>query len=240
MAICKATDLCTGRALVKLVEMIARREGFSSLVAEGVRRMDEQLIIMIHVITGWDADSGTPTRAMLEDIGIGWWRRIWVGVGCPLEGHTTSCLEKEHEPMRRTETAPTANHTVGIARDPQDAMAYYHRGLAHGELGDYRRAIEDFTQAIALQPQNAEAYYNRGAAYGNSGKHRQAIEDFDRAIKLSPQDVSIYVMRGFAHSALGQHDRAVGDIEQAIEVCESEGLLKRLHELRRRMMRLRR
>jgi Flp pilus assembly protein TadD len=53
--------------------------------------------------------------------------------------------------------------------DPQDAAAYYNRGLAYHEKGDLDRAIADFDQALALDPQAAEAYNNRGTAYYDKG-----------------------------------------------------------------------
>jgi tetratricopeptide (TPR) repeat protein len=40
--------------------------------------------------------------------------------------------------------------SMAIELNPRDVAAYHNRGLARGELRDYRRAIEDFTQVIAL------------------------------------------------------------------------------------------
>ncbi len=68
------------------------------------------------------------------------------------------------------------------------AWAYYNRGVAYGNLGEYRRAIEDYDEALRLDPDYAVAYNNRGSAYSNLGEYRRAIGDFARALWLDPGD----------------------------------------------------
>ena len=46
-----------------------------------------------------------------------------------------------------------------------NAEAYYNRGIAYGDKGEYDKAIEDYSKAIELNPEYAEAYNNRGNAY---------------------------------------------------------------------------
>jgi len=62
--------------------------------------------------------------------------------------------------------------------------AYYNRGTAYAELGEYDRAIEDYNKAIELNPDLAEAYNNRGIAYAKLGEHDRAREDMLRAGNL--------------------------------------------------------
>ncbi len=64
--------------------------------------------------------------------------------------------------------------------------AYYNRGLAYIDLGEYRRAIEDYDEALRLDPGNASAYNNRGYAYRELGEYRRAIKDLDQALRLDP------------------------------------------------------
>ena len=51
-------------------------------------------------------------------------------------------------------------------------------------LGQYERAIIDYSEAIRLNPQDSIAYYNRGLAYHHLEQDEQAIKDFDEAIRL--------------------------------------------------------
>ena len=41
------------------------------------------------------------------------------------------------------------------------AWAYHNRGVTYADLGEYRRAIEDFGQALRLDPSHAKAYNGR-------------------------------------------------------------------------------
>ena len=56
-----------------------------------------------------------------------------------------------------------------IARQPDDGMVYFGRGLAYYDKKEYERAIADFTQAIELKPDFATAYSIRGLAYFDNG-----------------------------------------------------------------------
>ena len=49
-----------------------------------------------------------------------------------------------------------------IAADPDDTNAFSARGLLHMELGDERRAEEDFGRVVDLSPGNAEAHTTTG------------------------------------------------------------------------------
>ena len=59
----------------------------------------------------------------------------------------------------------TEEPTATSALEPQNAEAYFNRGLGHHDKGDLDQAIADYDQAIVLDPQYALAYYNRGNAY---------------------------------------------------------------------------
>jgi Tetratricopeptide repeat len=57
-----------------------------------------------------------------------------------------------------------ADFDKAIELDPNDAYAYYSRGLAYEEKGDLDRAIADFAKLIELNPKYAPAYNDRGLA----------------------------------------------------------------------------
>jgi len=98
---------------------------------------------------------------------------------------------------------------------------YYYvlRGVAYTDLGQYQRAIADYTEAIRLKPDDAdEAYYNRGFAYDKLGQYQRAIADYNKAIRLRPDYARAYSNRGSVYQELGQLQRAIKDYNQAIRL----------------------
>ena len=82
---------------------------------------------------------------------------------------------------------------MAIVMHPNDAEAYYWRGLAYCYLSQYERAIE-------LNPNDADAYANRGLAYHELSQYERAIEDFGKAIALDPTNIDADHNRDLAMS----------------------------------------
>jgi tetratricopeptide (TPR) repeat protein len=51
-------------------------------------------------------------------------------------------------------------------------------------MGEYDRAILDFTKAIEVDPKYASAYYYRGHIYHYNGEYEKAWEDIKKARSL--------------------------------------------------------
>ena len=68
----------------------------------------------------------------------------------------------------------------------QTAEEYLDKGIAKGELGDYRGAIQDFNKALELDPIgfDQEAYYGRGASKINLGQKDSGCLDMSKAGEL--------------------------------------------------------
>jgi tetratricopeptide (TPR) repeat protein len=60
------------------------------------------------------------------------------------------------------------------------------RPSAYVKLGQYERAIFDYTGAIKRNSRLAKAYSNRAIAYALSGKFEGARKDLLKAIELNP------------------------------------------------------
>ncbi|MDR2033066.1 MAG: tetratricopeptide repeat protein, partial [Helicobacteraceae bacterium] len=73
---------------------------------------------------------------------------------------------------------------IAIKEDPNNAVSYYSRGLTYDNLGDYRKAIADFTQAIKIDPNDIMAYNNRAGAYALQENYKKATQDAKKACEL--------------------------------------------------------
>ena len=95
------------------------------------------------------------------------------------------------------------------------AKAFYDRGVAYKDKGDYDHAIADYNEAIRLNPKNSIAYNNRGNAYDDKGDLAHAIADYNEAIRLNPKYDQAYENRGVAYLYSGNLAKALADVSQA-------------------------
>ncbi len=103
-------------------------------------------------------------------------------------------------------------------------IAYYDRGLAYDRMGDYGKAVDDYTSAIALDPMDGSAYLNRGIIHAKLGHPGQALLDFNRALKARPPRegfANTHLNRGIVYLGLGRLDEAVADCTAAIRLDPS-------------------
>lgn len=108
--------------------------------------------------------------------------------------------------------------TKAIAPTPNDAEAYYKRGVAYGEKREFDLAIEDFNKVIALNSDSAETYYNRGFAYNSKGAIDRAIVDYNTAIQLNPNYALAYYNRGNAYYEKQEFAQSITDYNKTIEL----------------------
>jgi TonB family protein len=115
-----------------------------------------------------------------------------------------------------------------IRSDPRAAPAYYNRGLAYEDRGDYDHAIADFNKAIELNPTDAIAYNNRAWAYFKMGKAAQGLPDVEKSLELNPNGARALDTRGHIFEALGRREEAVADFRRALSVGETDPALQNI------------
>ncbi len=96
-------------------------------------------------------------------------------------------------------------------------IAYNLRGLAYEEIGDHRRAIDDYTEAIRLRPYSmyVSPYNNRGIAYEAAGEYDLSLKDYSTAIALNPGLPEPYMNRGRLYEKFGEYRKAMEDFNRA-------------------------
>jgi tetratricopeptide (TPR) repeat protein len=98
------------------------------------------------------------------------------------------------------------------------AKAFSHRGTAFFTKGDYRRAIQDYSQVINLDPSNATAFDNRCWTRATLGLVEEALQDCDQSLKLRPSHAATLSTRGFAYLKAGALDAAIADYNTALAI----------------------
>lgn len=75
-----------------------------------------------------------------------------------------------------------AIYTLVLALSPDDAEAYFNRGLAYKKLGRYDMAHQDYDNAIVIDPGMAKAYYDRANIHVREGRFAAAAGDYGSAL----------------------------------------------------------
>ncbi|MBD0825249.1 tetratricopeptide repeat protein [Aestuariibaculum marinum] len=95
-----------------------------------------------------------------------------------------------------------------IALEPKNLDAYFLRGLAKNDLGDYYGAIVDYSKIILLDP-DPDTYYNRGNSRYALQDFEGAKQDFEKAFELDPYFIDALYSLGCAQYDLGEYEDAV-------------------------------
>src|SRR5215210_870205 len=98
---------------------------------------------------------------------------------------------------------PTDMH---VPQPPSTAEEFCSRGMDNLRTGNWKDAIDDFTQAIRLRPDVAAGYRSR------------AIADLDQAIRLKPDDVQALYDRGQFFLRQRQYDEALTDCNKGLDL----------------------
>lgn len=97
--------------------------------------------------------------------------------------------------------------------------AYINRGVAFRNLGEYKRAIEDYSAALKYSPNDAMIYANRANARRELGELKTALSDADRAIAIDATRPASFYTRGAVLESAGQYDNARKDYMMAVTLA---------------------
>ncbi len=76
------------------------------------------------------------------------------------------------------------------------AQDFFKQGNYDYDVGNCKKAIDDYTQAIQRNPRFEQAYNNRAYTYMRMRDYQHALPDLDRAIQLRPLYVNALMNRG--------------------------------------------
>lgn len=91
------------------------------------------------------------------------------------------------------------------------------QGNAKANNGDWKGALNDYTNAIAYNPKNALAFYHSGIARENLKDYRGAIVDFSKAIYYNNSDGASYYERGICYHTIGNKEKSCFDLVKPSE-----------------------
>jgi putative GTP pyrophosphokinase len=147
-----------------------------------------------------------------------------------LDAHSRGELEQAIELYRKL---------LEMKLSPQiRALVYNHRGMARFVLGDYRKALQDYSQSLRYDSRNARAYVNRGLCYRLLGKIERSLQDYEEAVALAPTVLEGYWGRAQTCYEMGLLSRALADCEKVLSLQSDFAPARNLAQVIRRSLSL--
>ena len=113
------------------------------------------------------------------------------------------------------------------------AWALSGRGHVYQVFGDYKRAINDYSEAIRRDHKNYKHYNYRSSAYSSMGEYEKAYADITKAIELNKPSygflfyINLEEDRGDIAFKLKNYEVAIADYSKTLSVMESNVSKKR-------------
>ncbi|WP_147677499.1 tetratricopeptide repeat protein [Algibacter pacificus] len=114
-----------------------------------------------------------------------------------------------------TERIALLNQVIDLDSDKLDA--YFYRGIAKNDIGDFSGAIVDYSKIILSEP-DADTFFNRGNARYSIEDFEGAKADYKEAIKLDPLFIDAIYSLGCANFDLGNYTEAITVFTQLLEI----------------------
>jgi hypothetical protein len=91
-------------------------------------------------------------------------------------------------------------YTKAIEAAPNFLDAFLNRAATYIEIGDYKKAINDFEKIKVSKIRQYDIFFNCGLAYYRSKRFKDAINDFETALKYKPDSKDAKNALGGAHA----------------------------------------
>jgi tetratricopeptide (TPR) repeat protein len=106
-------------------------------------------------------------------------------------------------------------HLKVLSQEPDNGLAHYHLGYAHGQLGLHVGEIAEYSKAVDLGLVRGDLFYNLGMAYMEVGEYGRAEQAFHQAIELEPEFSENHLALGLVHYKLEHFQEAIIACRQA-------------------------
>lgn len=102
---------------------------------------------------------------------------------------------------------------------PKYSIYYFNLGVAHSNLGEHDKAIENYEEALNLDPDDYKTLAGLGDSKVRKKQYEDAIKHFDKAISLNPEpNPDDYEGLGDAYRKLGKSKEAIENYKKALKI----------------------
>jgi tetratricopeptide (TPR) repeat protein len=97
--------------------------------------------------------------------------------------------------------------------------AYLWKGMAYGDKGSVKEALESFSKAIQVNPDLTDAYKYRGGLLGIIKQYERSLEDLNKYLEKTPDDAEILYNRSLTLVNLKRWEEALDDLNKTLELA---------------------
>ncbi len=126
-----------------------------------------------------------------------------------------------HEQHHDAEAIPVFNDAAAFY--PEDAEAYYYRGVSYAELRQWNEAATDVEKAISYDPHNASYYGYLDWVLTQTGNWATIADYWGRLISLEPENARAYLYRAGAFYHQGDLESALKDAQKSCDLAKGDG-----------------
>ena len=111
---------------------------------------------------------------------------------------------------------------------PKDKISrYYIKAIEYFKIGEYKKAVQIFTEILTLDINNTGALFYRGQCFIKLERFKNSIDDFTELLNLIPEFTEGYFYRANARSSLQTYSQikdAITDYSHVIDKEPSNGI----------------
>jgi tetratricopeptide (TPR) repeat protein len=132
---------------------------------------------------------------------------------------TTPLLAKAIERYQRGDNASARSEIEAVlAREPENAPAWYLAGVLRSLAGERTAALEALERSVALAPGDVGAQGNLGRLLLELGRPAEALGPLKRATALKTEDAAVWHCFGTARKATGDGAGAIKALRRAMQL----------------------
>ena len=105
-----------------------------------------------------------------------------------------------------------------IGLNANNAEAHTNLGAVYQKLGDYPKALQEYSKAKALNPKNLTTRFNIGTLYQIQKEYQLAINAYDEVLQFDPKNESARYYKAICLSEMKQFAKATDEFRKLLEL----------------------
>ena len=128
-------------------------------------------------------------------------------------------LRQANKTDNLSEKIDLLNQVINL--EPNNLDAYFFRGLAKNNIGDFLGAIVDYSKIILIKP-DADTFYNRGNSRYSLKNYMGAKDYYQKAYELDPNFLDALYSLAHTKYDLADYKGTIKDITKLIHITPTE------------------